>query len=53
MIRRFRIWLASRRLEKLIRARKDSFEVRDFERRRNAALKGKGRKPRVTVLGAC
>lgn len=39
MIRAARIYLARRKLEKLVKARRESFEVRDFVRRREAMLK--------------
>lgn len=39
MIRYIRNWLAYRRLEKLIRARRQSYEVQDYAKRRAAALK--------------
>ena len=41
MIRRFRIWRAIRRLEKLTRARRDSFECEQYRRHRSAALKAR------------
>lgn len=43
MIRRLRIWLAARRLAKLVEARRRSFAVQDYAKRRHAALKGLGR----------
>lgn len=39
------------RLQQMVDEKKNSFEVRDFAKRRAASLKGKGRKPRITVLG--
>lgn len=39
MIRYIKTWLAYRRLEKLVRKRRESFEVQDFAKRRAAALK--------------
>lgn len=39
MIRRFKIWRAQRRLEKLIRARRQSYEVISYRKHREAALK--------------
>jgi hypothetical protein len=41
MLERFRVWLACRRLEKLIKARQASFEVQDYRKRRAAALKAR------------
>ena len=41
MIQRVRVWLAVRRLEKLIKARRDSFECVDYRKRRAAALKAR------------
>lgn len=43
MIRRFRQWLAVRRLNRLVEARRQSFEIMDYKRRRAAALRGLGR----------
>jgi hypothetical protein len=39
MIRFVRQWLAIRRLNRLVTARRNSFEVQDFAKRRAAALK--------------
>lgn len=39
MIRRLRIILARRRLQRLVEQRRNSFEVRDFAKRRAAALR--------------
>jgi hypothetical protein len=39
MIRAFKIWIARRRLERLIRERAASYECEQFRRRRAAALK--------------
>ncbi len=39
MIRLLRQYLAIRRLNKLVRARAQSFEIIDYRRRRQAALK--------------
>jgi hypothetical protein len=39
MIRALRIWIARRRLEKLVAKRRQSFECRDYAKRRTAALK--------------
>lgn len=39
MIRRIRIYLAARKLERLVRRQRASFETRDFARRRAAMLK--------------
>jgi hypothetical protein len=38
-----RQWLAKRRLQRIVEARRKSFEVIDYRRRRQAALKGLGR----------
>lgn len=46
MIRQFRIWIARRKLEKLIRKRQQSYEVIDYRKRREAMLKH-------TRAGAC
>jgi hypothetical protein len=43
MIRALRIWAARRKLEKLLRQRRSSFEHQSYIRRREAALKGLGR----------
>lgn len=43
MIRRFRQWLAVRRLNRLVEARRRSYEVETYRRHRAAALKGLGR----------
>jgi hypothetical protein len=43
MIRFIRQWFAVRRLNKLIAKRRASFEVQDYRRRRQAALRGLGR----------
>ena len=43
MIRRLRIWLAVRRLNRLVEQRRNSFEVEQYRRHRAAALKGLGR----------
>jgi hypothetical protein len=43
MIRYIRTWLAVRRLNRLVQARRNSFEVQDYQRRRAAALRGLGR----------
>jgi hypothetical protein len=43
MIRSIRIWLAHRRLQKLVERQRNSFEVQDYRKRRAAALKGLGR----------
>jgi hypothetical protein len=40
MIRRFQIWLAHRRLQKLVEQRRNSFEVQDYRKRRAAAKLG-------------
>ncbi len=40
-MRAFKIWRAGRRLEKLIRARRDSYEVESYRRHRAAALKAR------------
>jgi hypothetical protein len=39
MIRAFRIYLASKRLQRIVERRRTSFEVQDFRKRRAAALK--------------
>jgi hypothetical protein len=39
VIRSLRIWLACRRLQRLVERRMSSFEIQDFRRRRAAALK--------------
>jgi hypothetical protein len=39
MIRRFQIWLAHRRLQKLVERQRNSFEIQDYRKRRAAALK--------------
>jgi hypothetical protein len=38
-----RIWLAHRRLQKLVERQRNSFEIQDYRKRRAAALKGLGR----------
>ena len=43
MIRSIRIWLAARRLAKLVEARRNSHEVWEYRKRRAAALKGLAR----------
>jgi hypothetical protein len=43
MIFRLQVWLASRKLQKLIDQRRNSYEVIDYRKRRAAALKGLGR----------
>lgn len=43
MIRLIRTWLAVRRLDKLVKQRRNSFECEQYRRHRNAALKGLGR----------
>jgi hypothetical protein len=43
LIQRIRIWSARRKLEKLLRQRRSSFEHQSYIRRREAALKGLGR----------
>jgi hypothetical protein len=43
MIRALKQWLAVRRLNKLVEARRKSFEVESYRRHRAAALKGLGR----------
>lgn len=43
MIRRFKIYLAHRRLQKLVERQRDSYEIRRYRERRAAALKGLGR----------
>lgn len=43
MIRLFRIWKAKRRLDKLVRKARASFECEQYRRRREAAIKGAGR----------
>jgi hypothetical protein len=47
MIRLLRAMLARRRLERMTAARRESFAVRQYAKRRKAALK---RTPRVVVL---
>jgi hypothetical protein len=39
MIRRFQIWLAHRRLQKLVERQRNSFECEQFRRKRAAMLK--------------
>lgn len=39
MIRFLRTYFAVRRLNKLVQARRNSFEIRDYAKRRQAALK--------------
>jgi len=39
-LRTYRIWKAQRRLQKLVDARRQSFEVIDYRKRRDAALRG-------------
>jgi hypothetical protein len=39
MIRTFKIWIARRRLERLIAKRVRSFELEQYRRRRKAALR--------------
>lgn len=41
MIRRLRIYLACRKLERLLAKRRASFEHQDYLRRRAAALRGR------------
>jgi hypothetical protein len=41
MIAYVRQWLAVRRLNRLVQKRRASFEVQDYRRRREAALKGR------------
>jgi hypothetical protein len=41
MIRSVRIWLACRRLQRLVDQRRNSFEAEQYRRRRAAALKGR------------
>jgi hypothetical protein len=43
MIRYLKIWLAHRRLQKLVERQRDSYECRRYRERRAAALKGLGR----------
>jgi hypothetical protein len=44
MIARIRRWLACQRLERMVRARRNSFECEQYRRHRAAALKGRERK---------
>jgi hypothetical protein len=39
MIRYLKIWLAHRRLQKLVERQRNSFEIQDYRKRRAAALK--------------
>ena len=41
LIRAFRIYRAQRKLDRLILARRNSYEFRDYTKRRAAALKGR------------
>jgi hypothetical protein len=43
MIARLKQWLAARKLQKLVEQRRNSYEVQDFRKRRQAALKGLAR----------
>jgi hypothetical protein len=45
MIRAFRVWAARRKLEKLLRQRRGSFQFQDYLRRRDAALRGRQAAP--------
>ena len=41
MIRAFRQMLARRRLQRMVDDRRNSFEIQDYRKRREAALKGR------------
>ena len=43
MLARIRTAIAKRRLERMVHQNRNSFEVRDYRKRRAAALKGFGR----------
>lgn len=43
MIRHIRQWIAVRKLNRLVEARRRSFEIEQYRRHRAAALKGLGR----------